>query len=160
MTKMTNKEAIETILTTHNLETHRQVQQALAEMNIHITQASISRILNNLGALKVHQPDGKICYRIHKGTVVYNKAPSKISRQAIAHHMAERILWNNSLFTILTKPDCGRYIGTYVDDAALPSVAGTLAGGNTLLVIPIDATSPKQTMLDIKSLFPSIYCNF
>jgi hypothetical protein len=43
-----------------------------------------------------------------------------------------------------------------VDDAALPSVAGTIAGGNTLLVVPFSARGYTKTLADLKLLFPGV----
>jgi transcriptional regulator of arginine metabolism len=160
MQRMTTREALEHVLTNETLATHAAIQTALAKHGHTLTQASISRALTRVGATKTHQPDGRIVYRLHKGTVVYRGQSPKVTRQAIANHMAERILWNGNLFVILGKPDSGRYLGTYVDDAALPSVAGTLAGGNTLLVLPMNAQRPEPTKADLALLFPETQRNF
>lgn len=160
MRRLTTREALEQVLTRQNLATHAEIQAALARIGHSLTQASVSRALNRLGAIKAHLPDGGVAYRLHKGTVVYGRQSPKVTRQAIAYHMAERIIWNGSLFVILGKPDSGRYLGTYVDDAALPHVAGTLAGGNTLLVLPLDALKPEKAKAEMAMLFPETPKNF
>ena len=160
MKPLTTREALETVLARQNLATHAEIQAALARMGHTLTQASVSRALNRMGAVKARTPDGGVAYRLHKGTVVYGHQSPKVTRQAIAYHLAERIIWNGSLFVILGKPDSGRYLGTYVDDAALPNVAGTLAGGNTLLVLPLDALKPEKAKADLTLLFPETPKNF
>lgn len=156
MTKaMDTREALASVLTNTTCHTHGDIQRELLKHNIHITQASVSRALARIGAVKTHQPDGTIAYRLHKGTVIYNSSSPKVTRTAIAHHMAERLIANGSVIVILGKPDSGRYLGTYVDDAALPSIAGTIAGGNTLLVIPYSLKTYLKTCSEVQQLFPN-----
>lgn len=145
--------ALEDILTTRICRSHEDVRRELAKRNIAITQASVSRALTRVGAVKTHLPDGTIAYRLHKGTVQYRNH-SQLTRSAVAHHLAERIIANGTVLVILGKPDSGRYLGTFVDDAALPSVAGTIAGGNTLLVIPFSQKTYRQTCHDLAKLLP------
>lgn len=152
----TTRETLEEILTTRVCTSHADIRRELAKRGIAITQASVSRALGRIGAVKTRLPDGGVAYRLHKGTVLYRGASPKITRQHIAHHLAERIIGNGNLFVILGKPDSGRYLGTFVDDAALPSVAGTIAGGNTLLVVPFSARGYARTLADLKLLFPGV----
>ncbi|RYG60638.1 MAG: hypothetical protein EON60_06400 [Alphaproteobacteria bacterium] len=154
MSKPTHtRAALEDILTTRICRSHEDIQRELAKRSITITQASISRALTRIGAVKTHLPDGTIAYRLHKGTVTH-RPNSPLSRNSVAHYMAERIIANGTVFVILGKPDSGRFLGTYVDDAALPSVAGTIAGGNTLLVIPFSHKNYAKTATDLQGLFP------
>jgi transcriptional regulator of arginine metabolism len=146
--------ALEDILQTRICETHADIQYELKKRNITVTQASISRALARIGAIKTHLPDGKTAYRLHKGTVLYRGNSPKVTRQAIAHHLAERIIANGTALVVLGKPDSGRYLGTFVDDAALPNVAGTIAGGNTLLILPLAHKNYEKTCTEVKQLFP------
>lgn len=151
---MKTRDLLEDILTTQTCHSHADIQQELAKRGISLTQASISRALTRMGAVKTHLPDGTIAYRPHKGTVLQRPGSTRLTRTAIAHHLADRIIGNGTMYVILGKPDSGRYLGTYVDDAALPSIAGTIAGGNTLLVIPFSQKAYAQTGNDLKLLFP------
>ena len=152
-TRTQTREILEDILTTTLCRSHEDVQRELAKRSVHITQASVSRALARVGAVKTHLPDGTVAYRLHKGTVLH-RPHSHLSRAQVAHHLAERIIANGSVLVILGKPDSGRYLGTYVDDAALPSVAGTIAGGNTLLVIPYSLKTYSKTCTEVQSLLP------
>ena len=151
---MNTRDLIEDILTTCTCRSHTDIQKELAKRGTTLTQASISRALTRMGAVKTHLPDGTIAYRPHKGTVLQRPGSTRLTRATIAHHMADRIIGNGSTYVILGKPDSGRYLGTYVDDAALPSIAGTIAGGNTLLVVPFSQKGYAQTGNDLKLLFP------
>jgi transcriptional regulator of arginine metabolism len=145
---------LEEILQTRICETHDDIQRELAKRDVEITQASISRALARVGAIKTTLPSGQTAYRLHKGTVLYRGQSPRITRQHIAHHLAERIIANGTVLVILGKPDSGRYLGTFVDDAALPHVAGTIAGGNTLLVLPLAQKNYTKTCAEVKQLFP------
>ena len=164
MPRQSTRHVLETVLSETACSSHKQVQAQLEKRGVRITQASISRMLNRMGAIKTHTPEGTPAYRLHKGTVIYRgqngtgqgtPAAPKLARPAIASHMVERVIANDSLFVVLTKPDCARYIGTFIDDAALPSVAGTLAGGNTVLVLPMSAKLYPQARADLRLLFPA-----
>lgn len=148
------RDALEEILQTRICETHADIQKELLKRNITITQASISRALARAGAVKTTLPNGQTAYRLHKGTVLYRNQSHKITRHAIAHHLAERIIANGTVIVVLGKPDSGRYLGTFVDDTALPNVAGTIAGGNTLLIIPLAQKHYLKACNDVKMLFP------
>jgi transcriptional regulator of arginine metabolism len=145
---------LEEILQSKVCESHADIQRELKAQGISITQASISRALARLGAIKTTLPNGQTAYRLHKGTVLYRSQSPRLTRQAIAHHLAERIIANGTALIVLGKPDSGRYLGTFVDDAALPSVAGTIAGGNTLLILPMAHKNYQKTCADVKMLFP------
>jgi transcriptional regulator of arginine metabolism len=145
---------LEEILQTRICETHEDVQRELIKHGVTITQASISRALARVGAIKTTLPNGQTAYRLHKGTVLYRNQSPKVTRQAIAHHLAERIIANGTALVVLGKPDSGRYLGTFVDDAALPHVAGTIAGGNTLLILPLAHKSYEKTCAEVRQLFP------
>ncbi len=151
--KPDTRTTLEDILTTRICRSHEDIQRELAKHNIVITQASVSRALARIGAVKTHLPDGTIAYRLHKGTVI-NRPGTNLNRTTIANHLAERIIANGTVIVILGKPDSGRLLGTYVDDAALPTVAGTIAGGNTLLVIPFSHKNYLKTCQDLQKIFP------
>lgn len=145
---------LEELLQMRVCSTHGDIQRELAKHGVQITQASISRALLRIGAVKTTLPDGKTAYRLHKGTVLYRPGSPRLTRQAIAQHLAERIIANGTALVVLGKPDSGRYLGTFVDDAALPHISGTIAGGNTLLILPMAQKTYEKTCAEVKLLFP------
>ncbi len=149
------RDLLEEILQTRICQTHADVQRELAKHGAQITQASVSRALARVGAVKTNLPNGQTPYHLHKGTVLYRGQSPRVTRQAIAQHLAERIIANGTALVVLGKPDSGRYLGTFVDDAALPHVAGTIAGGNTLLVLPLAQKNYQKTCAEIQQLFPA-----
>jgi len=128
------------------LEEHRVTSQAhlvelLAEDGTEVNVSTVSRDLEELGAIKVRIPGGETAYAI----------PEIPSRQAIPTDHLRRVMgeWvvelgrSGDLVVIRTPPGSAHVVGSAIDRSSLPAVLGTVAGDDTILVIGVEGQGPR-----------------
>ena len=116
-----------------------QLLELLGEEGISATQATVSRDLEDLGAVKVRVPGGDTVYAIPEFEP--NRiAPEDQLRRVMGEWVAEvRFAYHNVI--IRTPPGCAHVVASALDRAGISGVLGTVAGDDTLLVIADESTT-------------------
>ncbi|WP_298444706.1 arginine repressor [Gordonia sp. (in: high G+C Gram-positive bacteria)] len=123
--------------------THRQVRsqvelsKLLAEQGIDVTQATLSRDLDELGAVKLRAPDGGA------GVYVVPEDGSPVRAVEGGTDRLSRLLGDLLVSTdssggtavLRTPPGAAQYLASALDRASLPDVVGTIAGDDTVFVL-------------------------
>lgn len=117
------------------LGTQEEVVQALSHEGYEITQSSISRALRKLGAFKVISTSGKSIYQL----------PMEQPRTQVAALIVD-ILFNETCIVIHTTPGSASLIAGLLDREKPGNILGTLAGDDTLLVIPQSVKNLQKTV--------------
>ncbi|HEY0444887.1 MAG TPA: arginine repressor [Allosphingosinicella sp.] len=112
-----------------------EVTERLAALGYSVTQATVSRDLDQLGAVKVK-----------RGGVTSYALPDQIGDSDWAAARLERLLreWvvsveaAGNLLVLKTPPGSAHLVSLAVDQAKLPEVAGTVSGDDTLLLVVRD----------------------
>lgn len=102
-----------------------QLVEALAERGIATTQSTISRDLKLLGAQRRVRDDGSLVYRLESADQTSFPAKMVIS---VEH--------NEAMIVIRTHIGRAPAVGLELDGLRHPDVLGTIAGDDTVLVIP------------------------
>lgn len=97
-----------------------------------VTQATVSRDLDALGASKQRGSDGAIRYVI--GTAVELTEAELRLRRAI-NDFVDEIAISDNLVVLHTPPGAAHLVAGAIDASALAGVLGTVAGDDTLLVV-------------------------
>lgn len=106
----------------------------LAEQGLAVTQATVSRDLDQIGAFKVKRD----------GATVYALPESSGDGSSLKRILAEWLLSAEAagnLVVIKTPPGSAHLVAFALDAAALEEVAGTIAGDDTLFVALRDGTN-------------------
>jgi transcriptional regulator of arginine metabolism len=116
------------------LHTQQEVARALAERGLRATQATVSRDIQDLRLVRTS--DG---YR-----------PNGLARAVFAEHVKEMTVVQ-FLAVVRTGPGTANLVAWNIDQAALPGVAGTVAGDDTIIVVLSDrsAADSLRRMLQI-----------
>jgi transcriptional regulator of arginine metabolism len=107
--------------------------EQLEREGFQVTQATVSRDLADMGAVKRRSSDGLYGY-----TLPEEPAPLDVSRATVARALAQfarTITPTGSLVVINTPPGAAQVVAGAIDGAALAGVVGTVAGDDTLLVV-------------------------
>jgi transcriptional regulator of arginine metabolism len=97
------------------------------------TQATVSRDLEDLGALKVRIPGGTMAYAIPEHAKE-GSAPDDHLRRVMGEFVVE-VAHSGNLVVLRTPPGSAHVIGSALDRAGLPHVLGTVAGDDTLILV-------------------------
>ena len=98
-----------------------------------VTQATVSRDLDALGATKLRDERGTVHYAISNGGMSLTEAESRLARAA--NEFVERIAVSGNLVVLHTPPGAAHLVASAIDGAELEGVLGTVAGDDTLLIV-------------------------
>jgi len=108
----------------------------LADSGFEVTQATLSRDLEELGAIKVRGVDGgPATYVIPEDGA---PRPMEGGTDRLARLLGELLLSHNAsgnLAVLRTPPGAAQFLASAIDRASLTDVIGTIAGDDTILVV-------------------------
>ena len=131
--KRQRQHIIEHLLGDETVSSQEQLVELLAERGVSATQATVSRDLDDLGAVKVRVAGGAGIYAV----------PVPAEERAMSEDHLRRVLsdWvidigrSANLVCLRTPPGSAHVVGSALDRAGLPDVLATVAGDDTLLVV-------------------------
>ena len=122
------------LLAEHAVTSQQQLVELLAGEGIAATQATVSRDLEELGAVKVRLPgvEGQVyaIAELPKDQVI----PLEHLRRVLGEWVVELTVSMN-LVVLRTPPGSAHVVASAIDRAGLTGVAGTVAGDDTVLVV-------------------------
>ena len=124
---------IRALLSTGRVSNQQELVEALADAGHPVTQATVSRDLDAIGAEKVRDPDGLSRYAIIEDRPPFGE-DQRAAGRAIAD-FAESIIASGDLVVLKTPPGAAHLVASAIDHSAIDGVLGTIAGDDTLLVI-------------------------
>jgi len=110
-----------------------QIVELLAADGVIATQATVSRDLEELGAVKVRIPGGTMAYALPENAK--EAATSDDHLRRVMGEFVVEVSHSANIVVLRTPPGSAHVIGSAIDRAGLPDVLGTLAGDDTLLLI-------------------------
>jgi transcriptional regulator of arginine metabolism len=97
------------------------------------TQATVSRDLEDLGAVKVRVPGGDTVYAIPEFEPA-RLAPEDHLRRVMGEWVAE-VRCSANLVVLRTPPGCAHVVASALDRSSVRGLIGTVAGDDTLLCV-------------------------
>ena len=134
--KAQRQHAIAQLLAKHQVSSQPQLVDLLGSDGITATQATVSRDLEDLGAVKVRLPGGDLAYAIPEYEPE-RLAPQDHLRRVLSEWVAE-VNHSQNLVVLRTPPGAANYLASAIDHSVLPGVLGSIAGDDTILVIARD----------------------
>lgn len=122
-----------------------QLVDLLAAEGVAATQATVSRDLEDLGAIKVRTPDRESVYAI-PDLPAEQVAPEDHLRRVFGDWVVE-VSHSINIVVLRTPPGSAHVVGSALDRAGMDGILGTVAGDDTLLVV-VDETTGGERMAD------------
>ncbi|NUW37313.1 arginine repressor [Nonomuraea sp. SMC257] len=145
MTKAARQAKITDLLQRQAVRSQPELAKLLAESGVEVTQATLSRDLDELGALKLRAEDGSLVYALPGeggGRIPVARLGTGESPAARLHRIAEELLVSAeasaNLIIVRTPPGAAQFLASAIDHADWESILGTVAGDDTILVISRD----------------------
>jgi transcriptional regulator of arginine metabolism len=107
--------------------------ELLTADGVRATQATVSRDLEDLGAIKVRVAGGDTVYAIPE-LPTEQRAPEDHLRRVFGDWVVE-VAHSGNLVVLRTPPGSAHVVGSALDRSGLPEVLGTVAGDDTLIVV-------------------------
>jgi transcriptional regulator of arginine metabolism len=142
-TKAARQARIAEIIGGHVVASQSQLGRLLADAGVAVTQATLSRDLEDLGAVKVRTAAG-MAYAVPEENAPRGGTPEAVDAR-LARLLEELLVSaeaTGDLVVVRTPPGGAHFLGSALDRAGLPEVAGTLAGDDTVLLVTRAAGPP------------------
>ena len=137
-TKAARQARVAELLEAGPVASQTELGRLLAESGVLVTQATVSRDLEELGAVKVRVAGGETVYAIPE--LAHERvAPEDALRRVLGDWLAD-VSSSANLVVVRTPPGSAHVVGSALDRAGLPGVLGTVAGDDTILVITSSPT--------------------
>ncbi len=128
------------LLASSAVTSQEHLVELLAAEGVTSTQATVSRDLVDLGAIKVRTADSEPAYAIPE-LPHEQRAPDDHLRRVFGDWVVE-VAATDTIVVLRTPPGSAHVVGSALDRAALAEVAGTVAGDDTLFVVVQDPDRP------------------
>jgi transcriptional regulator of arginine metabolism len=123
----------------------------LDRLGVHVTQATLSRDLVELGAVRLRGPDGVLAYSLPAEPLIGlaphpdldpptapQAAPQAARLARVAGELLVTAEASGNLVVLRTPAGAAQLLASAIDHAGWPSVLGTVGGDDTVLVISRD----------------------
>ncbi|NHC45951.1 arginine repressor [Motilibacter sp. K478] len=140
-TKAARHRRIVDLLGRNNVRSQPELAKLLAADGLVVTQATLSRDLDELGAVKVRSGDGELVYAVpgEGGDRTPRAAADRAALDARLLRTLNDLLVSadasGTLAVLRTPPGGANLLASALDAAQLPDVLGTVAGDDTVLVV-------------------------
>jgi transcriptional regulator of arginine metabolism len=141
MTKSARQQKIIDLLARHHVRSQTELADLLASAGIAVTQATLSRDLLELDAVKVRVASGALVYAVPAEGG--DRTPRAGTESAVSEGRLARLLGellvsadaSANLALLRTPPGAAQFLASAFDRAELGDILGTVAGDDTVLVI-------------------------
>jgi transcriptional regulator of arginine metabolism len=133
-TAKARRTVLQELLSGGKASTQAELCELLAARGHVSTQSTVSRDLKRLGALRAVGPDGEPVYRLGAGA----------GPRGLSAGMVLAIDHNEHLIVLRTPAGRAQVVGIELDDLDHPEILGTLAGDDTVLVVPRSVTRIRE----------------
>jgi transcriptional regulator of arginine metabolism len=151
MTKTARQSRIIDLVTRHAIHSQGELVRLLADEGVEVTQATLSRDLVEIGAVKLRADDGTLVYAVPGeggDRIPLARSWSAETFDARLTRIAAEVLvsaeWSANLVVLRTPPGAAHFLASAIDHADWTSVLGTVAGDDTVLVIARDPAGGEE----------------
>ena len=128
--------AILHIVREHRVPSQARLRELLARAGFHVTQATLSRDIHELGLAKVADPEGRQHYAAPAAEIL--PAPPLAS---FLRSLLLRVDGVGPLLVLTTSTGSAGALAAALDHEEWPGILGTVAGDDTLLVVARSASA-------------------
>jgi transcriptional regulator of arginine metabolism len=145
LTKSARQQLIVDLLATSEVRSQTELAELLHASGVTVTQATLSRDLVELDAVKVRSPSGQLVYAVpgeggdRRPVLAHESAASETRLARLCAELLVSADASATLVVLRTPPGAAQFLASALDKAELASVLGTIAGDDTVLVISREA---------------------
>ncbi|GAB6008590.1 arginine repressor [Dysgonomonas reticulitermitis] len=150
MTKKYRQKIIKEILQSNEVASQEMLLKILADKGFELTQATLSRDIKELKIIKMPTAGGNYAYRL-SGTTQDIQAEIPVSSFGFVS-----IEFSGQLAVVKTRPGYAMAIAGEIDGRASQYILGTVAGDDTILLIPRENINKEEVIASLSTFIPNI----
>ena len=149
-TKTARQARILELVTGGDIHSQAELAELLAADGIQVTQATLSRDLVELEAVRVRSPRGGMVYAVPRAgadrspTTGITRESTEAKLSALCRELLVTAEGSANLVMLRTPPGAAQYFASAIDHAVSPDVLGTIAGDDTIMVVSRDPQGGEQ----------------
>lgn len=151
MTKKFRHKIIKEVLQTNEISSQDMLLKLLIDKGFELTQATLSRDVKELKIIKVPTDKGTYIYKMAED--MPNVQEETVSLSTLGFLSIE---FSGQLAVIKTRPGYAMAIASEIDNKATSYILGTVAGDDTILLIPRENISREEVMTSLSTFIPNI----
>jgi len=121
---------VRSILAKQPVSSQAELRDALAVGGFDVTQATVSRDLDAIGAARVRNGRGVVYQVRASGTDA-----EKVALFQAVDEFVESIAVSGNLVVLHVPPGAAQFVASRIDAASVDGIVGTIAGDDTILVV-------------------------
>ncbi len=154
-TRTARQSRVAELLSRHEVRSQGELLTLLAEDGIDVTQATLSRDLVEVGAVKVRVGRTLVYavpghHGVLPGAATSGELPARLGRACEELLVSAQVSGNQVV--LRTPPGAANYLASCIDQSHLGDVVGTIAGDDTILVITTTTSTGRtvaQRLMDL-----------
>ena len=154
-TKVARQEMIKDWITQGSIHSQLEIVDRLKNSGFDVTQATVSRDLEDIGAVRGRDSQGDPNYLINQESI--DEPLSKLSR--LISDLLVDVKSSGNLTVLRTPPGGAKLLASALDSASragtVPQIIGTIAGDDTVLVVSSESDGAAQNAQLLLSLAQS-----
>ena len=148
MTKKQRLNAITELISEYEIDTQEELTAKLNEKGFNVSQATVSRDINELNLIKINGIGKKFKYA--KGIAEAKEIPVKIIE--LFKQVSISFTCANNLIVLKTITGNAGAAGMAIDHMNFPQILGTIAGDDTLLIIAKTNSDAEAIVRQLRNL--------
>lgn len=148
-------EILRVILAGREMGSHEEILRELEKNGWNVTQATLSRDLSKLHAAKVLGEDG-YRYVLPESPLYRRTVRPDVVPQYLRNTGFKSIVFSGNLAVLHTRPGYAGGLASDIDARGLSTVAGSIAGDDTILVVISEGCSHEQFTDELATVVPAV----
>ncbi len=150
LTKNQRQHRLAQILETSAVTSQAQLVELLAGVGVMATQATVSRDLEEMGAVKVRVPGGETVYAIPE--LAHERVAPEDHLRRVCSEWVVDVACSANIVILRTPPGSAHVVASALDRAGLTDVLGTVAGDDTVLVVVTEGVRGSEAAERLRGL--------
>jgi transcriptional regulator of arginine metabolism len=134
VSKVRRRHVIAQLLTDHAVTSQEQLSELLSAEGIEATQTTVSRDLEDIGAVKVRVPGMERTVYALAELPKDNVVPTEHLRRVLGEWLVD-VASSGNLVVLRTPPGSAHVVASALDRTSFEGVLGTVAGDDTIIVV-------------------------
>lgn len=146
----TRRRLVRKLIATEAITSQHELVDLLEDAGHFVTQATVSRDLDAIGAIKVRATDGGLRYEIPDDPVAVAAHEREVVR--IIDEFLDSFAVSGNVLVVRTRPGAAHVVAGAIDRARLQGVLGSVAGDDTVLVVADEETGGRGLLTELDRL--------
>lgn len=133
------------LLAANRVKSQAELRGLLVADGIDVTQATLSRDLDELRAIKISDSTGEAVYAVpdeggsEAASIPDDAATTRARLARIGAELISSVDYSGNNVMLRTPPGAAQYVASAIDHTVIPGIIGTIAGDDTILLVTKEA---------------------